>query len=386
MTDKKMRAAIVGCGVIGRVHADAIHEHAGYTVTALVDVDRALAEGLADHIEKGQGEARPVITSSIAEAVEATDVDVVVVATPSGLHVRLGLEALAAGKHLIVEKPLDVDVTRGRSLALAAQEAATKGVVSTVISQHRFDPDAVTIADALGAGRFGKVTSAVASIAWWRSQEYYDSGDWRGTWALDGGGALMNQGVHTVDLLLWFLGKPVEITAYAALLAHERIEVEDTVVAIIRFESGALATVHATTAAYPGIANRIQVHGDHGSGIIDVGDLSYFHAASPEGRVDSFMGLPFGAGNQAETELPLDRRAPQDGVGLVPGHLRQYEDMWAAVQNGTRPRVTVEDALDALVTVRAVYLSATLGKAVRFADVLAGDYDDVTTPIGGEER
>ncbi|MBX3078709.1 MAG: Gfo/Idh/MocA family oxidoreductase [Cryobacterium sp.] len=386
MTQEKLKAAIVGCGVIGRVHADAIHEHDGFTVSALIDVDRALAEELADHIENAHGEKRPIIAGSIADAAAAADVDLVVVATPSGLHVRLGLEALAAGKHLIVEKPLDVDVTRGRSLHLAAQEASKRGVVSTVISQHRFDPEAVTIANALAAQRFGRVTSAVASIAWWRSQEYYDSGDWRGTWALDGGGALMNQGVHTVDLLLWFLGKPVEITAYADLLAHERIEVEDTVVAIIRFESGALATLHATTAAYPGIANRIQVHGDHGSGIIDVGDLSYFHAASPDGRVDSFMGLPFGKGNDAETELPLDRRAPQDGVGLVPGHLRQYDDVWAAVRTGARPRVTVEDALDALVTVRAVYLSATLGKPVRFADVLAGDYDDVTTPIGGGER
>ncbi len=134
-----------------------------------------------------------------------------------------------------------------------------------MISQHRFDPASQVVRAAVTAGRLGKITSGLASIALWRSQEYYDSGEWRGTWALDGGGALMNQGVHQIDLLVWMPGRPVAVSATTARLAHEGIEVEDTAVATIRFDGGALAVVHGTTAAHPGISNRVQVQGSQGS-------------------------------------------------------------------------------------------------------------------------
>jgi len=278
---------------------------------ALVDPDVERAEALADTVEERTG-ARPAVYASIADALAGPErLDLVVLGTPSGVHVDQAIEALGGGAHVLIEKPLDVDVRRGRRLADAARVAAERGQVCSIISQHRFDPSSQVVRRAIEAGEFGRLTSAVASVAWWRSQAYYDSGEWRGTWALDGGGALMNQGVHTLDLLLWFLGRPVRVSAEFGLLAHENVEVEDTVVATLAFESGALAVLHATTAAYPGLTVRIQVHGTQGSATIDSDRLEYFHAA--DGGVAPDMGRQ-GGGNQADERRLPGEPAPGEPV------------------------------------------------------------------------
>jgi len=272
MSTIQLGVAIVGCGTIGRTHVAAVDEFEELKVVALVDEINSASAALADAIE-AQGKPRPTTYVKLADALADPAVGLVVVATPSGLHIEQGLAVLAADKHLIIEKPLDVDLSRAQEIETAALAAAERGVVASVISQHRFDPASQIVAKALASDRFGQLTSAVVSIAWWRSQGYYDAGDWRGTWAMDGGGALMNQGVHTVDLLLWFMGRPVEIYAHTGLLAHERMEVEDTAVATIVFESGALAVLHATTSAYPALTARLQLMGSAGSAVIDGDEL-----------------------------------------------------------------------------------------------------------------
>ena len=274
---RPLRTAVVGCGVIGRQHARVITENARLELVVLIDAVEPAAAALADFVESALHGVRPSVYRSLTEALEAEDLDLVAICTPSGLHSALAVEGLEAGKHVIIEKPLDVDLVCARTVMDAATAARSRGQVTSVISQHRFDPASIAVAAAIAGGRFGRVTSGVASLAWWRAQDYYDSGHWRGTWDLDGGGAVMNQGVHTIDLLLWFLGRPVEIHAHTALLAHERIEVEDTAVATVRFESGALAVIHCTTAAYPGLTARLQVHGDQGSAVLDNDRLQYFH-------------------------------------------------------------------------------------------------------------
>ena len=153
-----------------------------------------------------------------------------------------------------------------------------------VISQHRFDPATDIAVAAIEAGELGRLTSGIASIDWWRGQSYYDSGDWRGTWELDGGGAMMNQGVHTVDLLIAAMGRPVEVFAYTGTLAHERSRPRTSRSAVVKFESGALGVIHATTAAYPGLSARVQVHGDKGSVVIDNDELTYIHRARRQTR------------------------------------------------------------------------------------------------------
>src|SRR5262249_38209078 len=177
-------------------------------------VDLAAAEALkAQLIELGQPE--PKVYEDLAVALSGPDVSLVAICTPSGTHAALATQAINEHKHVVIEKPLDVDVAQGRRLGAAAERAAKQGQVLSVISQHRFDAGSVAIKEAIDAGRFGQLTSAVATVAWWRSDEYYASAGWRGTWAQDGGGALMNQGVHTVDLMLWFMGRPVNIQAQA---------------------------------------------------------------------------------------------------------------------------------------------------------------------------
>jgi UDP-N-acetyl-2-amino-2-deoxyglucuronate dehydrogenase len=227
----------------------------------------------------------------------------------------------------------------------------------------------------MAAGDLGRITSAVASVAWWRSQDYYDSAGWRGTWTQDGGGAIMNQGVHTVDLLLWFLGEPVEVFAYTATLAHERIEVEDVAVATVRFASGALAVLHATTAAYPGLAVRLAVHGSRGSAVIHDDQLEYLHVAGAAGDCDD--------ANQAAAAVPAaELRGGDRGLdSFVVGHLRQYRDIVDAINEHRSAAVGADDALLAVAVVKAMYVSAHLNGPISVAAMLAGDFDDVLAAV-----
>ncbi|WP_426624770.1 Gfo/Idh/MocA family protein [Leifsonia sp. McL0607] len=375
ITSHPLRVALVGCGIIGLNHARAILKHPDLVITALVDAVPTAATALGDQLVSEHGADRPAEFATLAAALAGAEFDVVVVCTPSGLHVVVAEEALAARKHVVIEKPLDVSLPRAREILALSRRAEQDGLVVSVISQHRFDPASRVVAEAAHSGGFGRLTSGIGSVAWWRSQEYYDSGQWRGTWELDGGGAVMNQGVHTVDLLVWFLGTPVEIDARTALLAHERVEIEDVAVATIRFESGALAVLHATTAAYPGLSVRLQVHGDRGSAIIDDDQLEYFHSVGATAESD---------GNRAADVVPASElrggdRGPEQ---FVIGHLRQYEDIVDAIREHRAPGVTVADAFLSLAVVRAVYLSATLGRPILLDDVLDGSLDDVVVTTG----
>lgn len=376
-----IRAAVVGCGVIGRHHAQVLTRHDGFVVAAAVDSVVPAATALADDLE-AQGAPRPAVAETLDEALRDETVDLVVICSPSGLHVRLAETAIAAGRHVVVEKPLDVSVARARRISDLARAARARGLAVSVISQHRFDPANRVVADAAHDGRFGRLTSGLASVAWWRSQGYYDSGDWRGTWALDGGGAVMNQGVHTLDLLVWMLGRPVEVSAQTGLLAHERVEVEDIAVATVRFESGALAVVHATTAAYPGLDTRIQIHGTRGSGIVTADRLEYFHVAASD-AAEGHQGA-LDTADQAAAQVPPEHLAggPDEPDHFLRGHERQYDDILHALRTGDAPGVTVDDALLSLATVKAVYVSATLGRPVIVDDVLSGALDDQDVTVG----
>ncbi|QLD12795.1 Gfo/Idh/MocA family protein [Microbacterium oleivorans] len=388
MSNRTIGVALVGAGAMGTVHAAIASGIDELDVVAVVDPSVDATARVAARLEAA-GFRRPGEHSTLDDALATPEVDLVVITTPSGLHVSQATTALGAGRHVILEKPLDVDLNRARVLADRAAAAAREGRVATVISQHRFDTASVIVADAVRSNQLGRVTSAIASTAWWRPQSYYDSADWRGTWALDGGGALMNQGVHNVDLLLSFLGRPVEVSGQMALLAHRRIEVEDSVVATIRFESGALAAVHATTAAYPGLSTRLHVMGSHGSAIIEDDVLTYFHAAETPGIDVGPMGLTAAEGNRVGT-VPIDsgeRTAPL-GFDIPPApagqysldptsHHRQYRDVVNAIISGVQPAVTVQHAYDAMAVIRSIYVSSTLGKPVQFDDVAAGQYDDV---------
>lgn len=379
----RLGVALVGAGVIGRAHARVAVAHPGLRLIALVGRGADAARELARYVQVELEGEPPAVLGSLAEVLDDPDVDLVVVATPSGSHVEIAEAAVDAGKHVVIEKPIDVRMDRARRMVELAERAAASGIVVSVVSQNRFAPAVVAVKRAIESGRFGRITSATATVAWWRSQEYYDSGEWRGTWAHDGGGALMNQGVHAVDLLLHFLGRPVEVFGYASALVHERIEVEDVAASVIRFESGAMATLLATTDAFPENSTRLQVHGSTGSAFLQNGLLEYFHSddAHLAGEPRGHGGL----GNQAAREVTAhDLAGARPVAELFTGHLRQYEDLIDAITFGRPPGVTAAQATDALALVRAVYLSQTLGRPILFDDVLAGRYDDVEPVIDVE--
>ncbi|MEV0127788.1 Gfo/Idh/MocA family oxidoreductase [Dactylosporangium sp. NPDC050688] len=389
MTDL-INVAIVGSGIIGGNHADAVLRHPRLRIVALVDAVDAANTALAARITaaiagSGHGADRAADTAAgrddpgpschrtLGAALAAEQVDLVAICTPSGLHVEAAEETLRAGAHLLVEKPLDVSLAKARAFAKVALAAEARGLACAVVSQHRFDPAMVAVRRAADDGRLGRLTSAVVSMPWWRDQAYYDSADWRGTWAFDGGGAVANQGIHLVDQMLALLGPPVEVTARTARVAHDRIEVEDLAVATLRFAGGALAVLHASTSAHPGLPVRLQLHGTRGSAVLHDDQLEYFHSAdSPD---------PAAVQTRALVAAEDLYGAPKPADGFVLGHLRQYQDLVEAIDERRPPGVRVADGLLALATVRAVYVAATLGRPVLFDQVLDGVHDDVRPEV-----
>ncbi|MCX5384827.1 Gfo/Idh/MocA family protein [Streptomyces sp. NBC_00083] len=355
----RLRFGIIGCGVIGGLHARVLHTYAPLAARARLV---AVASPSPERAHRLAGETGSEATD-IATLIERSDIDVISVCTPSGLHAELGLRALAAGKHVVVEKPIDVTAQASDRLIAGARRA---GRALAVISQHRFDPASRLLRSALDAGEFGTLTSGLVEVPLWRGQSYYDSGGWRGSQALDGGGALLNQGVHAVDLAQWLMGPVVEVAAHTALKGHRGIEVEDVVTASLRHANGALTSLLATTAAYPGRTTRLTVHGDQGSAVIDNDELIYFHAAGP-GDDTSAYGA-YGAGNQAAERCPPAPAQQRDASGLLPSpHGDQLVDFCDAVAEGRAPAVDGEEGRRALLTVLAVYEAARTGAVTQVA-------------------
>ena len=335
---------IVGAGVIAAMHADAIATLPGARLVAVTDV----AAGAAAAFAAARGcAAEPDLDALLAR----DDVDVVCVCVPSGLHAEVGVRAAKAGKHLVVEKPIDVTLEAADRLIEAAR---TAGVALTVISQHRFDPGLTELKRLLGEGALGRLVLGEASTKWYRTQAYYDSAGWRGTWAMDGG-SLMNQGVHYVDLLRWCMGPVTEVTAVCTTQAHQ-IEVEDTALAIVRFGSGAVGTILSSTAACPGFPQRLEITGTEGTVIIEDGQMVR-RAFGAGARADGDDGDEDGDGRRLGTA--------SDPAALdVSGHAAQIADLLAAIDEGREPAVDGQAGRDALQIVCAVYESARTGRTV----------------------
>ncbi len=343
---------IVGTGVIAAMHADALATLPGARLVAVTDVASQAASAFA--AARGCA-AAPGLDALLARP----DVDVVCVCVPSGLHAEVGIRAARAGKHLVVEKPIDVTLASADRLIEATRAA---GVALTVISQHRFDPDLIELKRLLGAGALGRLVLGEASTKWYRRQAYYDSAAWRGTWAMDGG-SLMNQGIHYVDLLRWYMGPVTEVTAVCATQAHQ-IEVEDTALAIVRFGSGAVGTILSSTAAFPGFPQRLEVTGTDGTVTIEDGRIVRRAIGARSGSGDSGGSLDSSAEPRA-----ADSGSNPAAIGVA-SHAAQIADLLAAIEEGREPAVNGEAGRDALEIVCAVYESARTGRPVRLTGTL----------------
>jgi UDP-N-acetyl-2-amino-2-deoxyglucuronate dehydrogenase len=343
---------IAGTGVIAAVHAAAVATLPGARLVAVTDMRPEPARAFA---RAHDCVAEPGLDALLAR----DDVEVVCVCVPSGMHAEVGVAAANAGKHLIVEKPIEVTVAAADRLIAAARSA---GVVLTVMSQHRFDPGLAELRRLLDSGALGDLVLGEASTKWYRPQEYYDSAGWRGTHAMDGG-SLMNQGVHYVDLLRWCMGPVTEVTAVCATRAHQ-IEVEDVALALLKFASGAVGTIVASTAVFPGYPQRLEITGTNGTVTVEDGEI--VRASLRQGG----YGLPGDGGpgeGEAEGEAlrEAEGQATADPAALnVAGHAAQIADFLAAIEEGRQPQATGEAGRDVVEIVCAVYESAREGRTV----------------------
>jgi UDP-N-acetyl-2-amino-2-deoxyglucuronate dehydrogenase len=342
--------AIVGCGMIARFHVRALAEVPGATLAALVTRNPASAEKL---IAETGVPAVPVFTT-LAEALKHPGVDVVIITTPSGAHLEPAVEAAKAGKHVVVEKPLEITPERCDAII----EACGKhGVQLCTIFPSRFHDANIVLHDAVTAGRFGRLTLGETTCKWWRSQAYYDDGGWKGTQALDGGGALMNQAIHNVDLLLWMMGDVAKVAGFTAMLAHERIEVEDTAVAALTFKNGALGVIQATTSVHPGLPKTIAIHGDRGSAVIEQEDILRWDFQPPTPDDD-------GVKARFAQKLGLSGGSSDPKAISHQGHARQLTDFVKAIQANTPPKVDGREGRKAVALICAIYESMRTGRIV----------------------
>jgi UDP-N-acetyl-2-amino-2-deoxyglucuronate dehydrogenase len=340
---------IVGCGMIAEFHTRAINEIAGARVVGTMSRNPANGAKIARLADGGCE-----VFGDLEALLAAPGLDVVCICTPSGAHMEPAVRAAAAGKHVVVEKPLEITLARCDAIIDACERA---GVRLCTIFPSRFTAANQRLKEAIALGRFGRVTLGDTHVKWWRSQEYYDSGGWRGTWQLDGGGALMNQAIHNVDLLYWLMGDVESITAQTATLAHVRIEVEDTAVASVRFKSGALGVIQAATSAYPGLLKRTEIHGDRGSARVEQDDITLweFQEKVPSDN-EVYAAMAAQSGFKAGASDPR-------GITHV-GHRDQLIDFLEAIDSGRDPVVDGREGRKSVEIIRAIYRSAGSGQAV----------------------
>lgn len=333
---------ISGAGAIAAVHAEALEELDDARLVAVTAASEVAGRKLAQTHRAGWH-------AEFGELLERPDVDVVMLCTPSGLHPDQAVAAARAGKHVITEKPMAVTLEGVDRMIRACREA---GVTLSVIFQYRYNRGALRLKRAVEAGLFGSLVLGNAFVHWHRTRAYYEeSGGWRGTWALDGGGALMNQSIHAVDLLQWILGPVESVCGYAGTLAHD-IEAEDTASAALRFASGALGAIQGTTSAHEDSPLRIEIRGTGGGATLEGPRLTAWQP-----------------GREEEVLSPRDLESLPEPRGDEPlgiAHRRQLKEIFAALREGREPPVPGEDARKAVEIVLGIYRSAVSGERATF--------------------
>ncbi len=344
---KVKKFGIIGCGMIATFHARAIEEAGGELVACYDKLPIA-----SERIARDFGcKAYQDLNEFLADP----EIQIVTIGTPSGAHMDPAVAAARAGKHIIVEKPLEVTLEKCDRIIKAAEES---GVVLSTVFPSRFHQSSVQMKRAIDQKRFGKLTLGDAIVKWYRTQQYYDSGNWRGTWALDGGGALMNQAIHSVDLLLWLMGDVEEVSALCGLVAHERIEVEDVAIANLKFKNGAYGTLEATTAAYPGYLKRIEIHGTAGSAMIEEEDIvkwDFAEAGQEDAAIRESMTSHLSGGGGAADPAAIGHHA----------HAKQFADVMDAIETGRKPKIDGYEGRKSVEVICAVYESARTGSIIK---------------------
>ncbi len=338
---------IIGCGMIAKFHARAIADCSGAQLVACYNRTADKAEALA-------AEFGCQAYTDLDQMLARDDVQIVTIGTASGAHCEPAVAAAKAGKHVIVEKPLEVTRQRCLQMIDACERA---GVKLATIFPSRFHQASLLLKEAAEQGRFGRLALGNAYVKWFRSQEYYDSGAWRGTWEMDGGGALMNQAIHSVDLLLWLMGPVINVMAHTATLAHERIDVEDVATATVRFANGALGTIEATTASFPGALKKIELTGSRGTAILEEEDIIKWEFAEPQEHDQQLRADMLGrtkTGGGAADPAAIGHHA----------HAALFRDFLQAIEQDRPPRIDGREGMRSVDLILAIYESAKSGRSV----------------------
>ena len=349
MSKQTFGIGIIGCGMIAHFHAKAIAAMEGAEVVACFERNPERGQefgetyGCQAYAELDQMLANPAV-------------DVVTICTPSGAHMDPAIAAAKAGKHILVEKPVDVSIDKIDAMIAAAEE---NGVQLASILPRRFNGGTIKLKEAVESGRFGQLSLIEAVTKWYRTQEYYDSGAWRGTWALDGGGALMNQSIHTIDLLLNVAGEVDSVCAFADLLAHENIEVEDTAVAILNFKNGAKGIIQGSTACYSeeGHAAEVNICGVNGSAFLKDDKFTHWEFREEQAGDKEFMN-EFGFDPDAGGAGAADPSAID-----FSWHQKNFEEVLDAIREGRKIPADAYEGRKSVELIQAIYQSALNGGA-----------------------
>lgn len=345
--ESRLKIGIVGIGTIAGIHAQALQESEKLELFSVFSRSEKNARNLGEkHDVKWHTDWNAFISDP--------ELDAVSVCTPSGNHLDYGEMAAKAGKHVIMEKPIEVTIERAEQLIRVCEE---NGVMLAVIYQSRFIPEIQELKRKLNEQVIGELFMADARIKWFRGQDYYDSGEWRGTLALDGGGVLINQAIHTIDLLQWFMGDVESIYGNTGTMTHERLEVEDNAVAVIRFKSGAFGVIQGSTSIQPAQARCIEMHGENGTIIVDGDDVKILKAGADKAE-------PEKKGTASGASSPLAGFSPDP-------HKFQFEAIADAIREGREPPVSGKDSLKSLAIVLAIYESSKKNIPVNMDDFLA---------------
>lgn len=348
---KELGFAVVGLGM-GKHHCRSITEARGARLVAVCDQDE---ERMSSMVEKYGCKGY----TSYAELLKNDEIQVVNIAVESGKHAQFAIQAADAGKHMIVEKPADITPARIDQMIAATKDAKVK---VGCIFQSRLDPVNKAIKSAIDTGRLGRLIGVHGHLPWYRKQSYYEGahGSWKGTWDLDGGGSLMNQGVHTVDLIQWLGGGVASVMGMFGVFGHD-IEAEDQTVALLKFKNGALGTIYTTTCCYPGLDQLITIYGASGSIMKDASKLiAWKMQGENEAAEETEMLEKFGSRENKQKHISADPMAVSSD-----GHTLIIEDLVQAINENRDPMIGLESARHAVEIITSVFESGRTGKEVK---------------------
>lgn len=347
MEHRTIGFGIIGTGAIAGIHAQAIKAIKNAKLLGAYSLTQAKVNEFARQYDC-------TAYHSLDELLQTKELDIVCICTPSGAHLEPALKAIEAGKHCLIEKPIEVTLEKTDRIIAAARQ---KNVAIAVVFPTRFYQGSLDLKKAIEEGRFGQLTLGSAYVKWSRTPEYYASNKWRGTWELDGGGALMNQAIHNVDMLQWCMGPVESVMAIAGNAKHKNIEVEDTLVAILKFANGGMGTIECSTAVYPGAYKKIEVMGTEGTVVMEDNDIIQWQFKDQTAQDEQMNTAP---GSHNSSGGVSDPKAIS-----YAGHQKQIENMIAAIYNNGKLLIDGAEGRKSVEIVLAIYKSAQTGQQVK---------------------